>query len=328
MIASNSHVNDNDVLDFNYTFQPNEDLANLQDSIKTLGEVHVVCKTNEGKDNASKLFLSCVNVKTSMKQFAAHSKDDTSDCLIVGVVSIGDPLRKIVADAGNNQIKVIKGYSDILTTSLKIPSRPFAMAEFSDNKVCVTMPEKEKIIVVSISKFMFTKDTIRIAKSITCGGKCYGIAIDRIDEEIMIMCEYEKYEFAIDILNFDGKTLRRFKCKEENDIPRYIEVKNSHIYTLDSINGVLKKRSRLNGMVENKCMAGQALYFTLTKNYLIVVTGSPQKLRIFDHDFHDLNAEGELCDKGDTIVCVGNDYGDSLYIAFSAGYVQEYKLCK
>ena len=333
VIASTS-CDDHEVLTSSFTFVPNEDLGKFQDNVHILGSIHVKSKHTEKADEANSTErvveqdtsdLSTITIKRTFSKFDANAKDDKFLCVIVGIVSLYDPVRDVIADAGNNKIKVVKWYSNILTTSLNLPSRPFAMAKLNGNCVCVTMPERKEILVISISK-LFMKDMISKAKSISCGGKCYGIAINEVHGEIVVACEYDVGKFAIDILDFDGRKLKHFKCREDNEEPRYIQVTDEHIYTLDINTGVLKKRRRVDGMVEIVFTVEQAFHFTVLKHCLIVVTGTTQSLRGFDHNFHELKVKGQLCDNNGSIVHVQNQLGDSLYVGFRAGYINQYTI--
>ncbi|XP_053378844.1 uncharacterized protein LOC128548339 [Mercenaria mercenaria] len=296
-----------------YVFIPDKVLYALLQKIHCIGIVEPTSKQTTAEPSASIKFVTC------SEEFSAHAKDDTSDCIIAGISNIYEPVRNIIADAGNNKIKVIKGCSNAITASLKLSAKPHAMTELDLNKVCVTIPEEKKILVISVSK-LFRKDTIKIAKSLECRGKCYGVAT--YGSAIYVTCEYDDGRFAINYMNTKGQTVNLIKCSDNE--PMYIAVRKDHLYTLDTKHTRLKSLSQFDGSTINELKIKNVTHFTVTDNFLIVVVDLPQGLRAFDYDLQEIHAEGSITEGKIAPICIGN-YGwkNWLYAGYNNGQIKK-----
>ncbi|XP_053383720.1 uncharacterized protein LOC128549950 [Mercenaria mercenaria] len=141
-----------------YTFERNKELENLltkQDVFGTLNLVTLVQKKVFDKLT----HIGDINVKT---------KPDWQESWITGCAILSSN-KVILADCNNKKLKVVDTHSKTVIEEEKLDTKPYDIAVLPQDQIAVTMPEKEKILI------MTTAGKLSISRSIPMKQRCKGI---------------------------------------------------------------------------------------------------------------------------------------------------------
>jgi hypothetical protein len=171
-----------------YSFERNSDLESLLSKTRVFGEIvsHSCYEPpNEMKSVDRLIGKGDINVKTSSAKM---------ECCITGCAVLNTN-KLVLADCGNNKIKLISIENRLVQEEKALDSRPFDIAVMSQDQFAETMPDIKEIVVMRTDK-------LSCVRSIKVDGDCYGIDFNQ--DCLYVACLYPT---SVIVLNTQGDIL-------------------------------------------------------------------------------------------------------------------------
>ncbi|XP_053383608.1 uncharacterized protein LOC123535591 [Mercenaria mercenaria] len=222
-----------------YTFERNKELENLLTKLDIFGKLTLPTTLVKKKQlNLSTTMVKNVHLSLSTPlvtprkkkvfdtlthrgDINVKTKSDKNECGITGYTVLSSN-KVILADNNNNKLKVVDTYSKAVIEEKELDSEPYDIAVLPQDKIAVTMPEKEEILI------MKTNGKLSISRRIPMKKCCNGITYHQ--GQFYVVCWHP---YSVHLVDTHGNVNSKISLNSEIfSSPNYILLSEDarHIY--------------------------------------------------------------------------------------------------
>ena len=279
------------------------------------------------EDNALDTVSAAVNIRMSEMKFSVATRDDTTECEIVGICQLENGII-IIADKANKCLKQLDDAYSVIS-QYKLQDSPLDICATGEAEVAVALENKSVLLLTAGTEY----ENVR---TLDMAHKSLQVAYHNEHLYIIISfqchCDYSncRCERQINLYDKSGKSVKDIDitqihrhCKDQQSIAisptgdrLYVACHCSHIFSLDSNGTNLKSWSKIPGVV---CLfvdkVGQLLASQSGSNEVIKLSQRLKKVKtVMTYDKSKPGPGAMFYDKNLRRIVVGSRRGEYIHL--------------